>query len=141
MTLNPLRNPDYAKRTVALPAMFLMVIGGVTGFTFLGGVLVSLVETYATPPEARMVPFLTDGGNRTLMALGALVGLYVVLGGWMMKSLRNYGCAASACLVVLLASAPFCCFVPLLPVGFLGGIAGLAGLAALADPEVRRAFR
>jgi hypothetical protein len=161
--LPPLDMPDVstARARVQLPAIFLMIVGGLNFLMtlyFIGnGIYTATVpaqqlweqtrETQAsverllgakgaadnkTPDEVKTQALLVSFAGAGLTGLCALL---TVLGGWRMYTLRSYGLsivgAVAAAIPCLSVTA--CCG--------LGEIVGLWAVIVLAKPEVREAFR
>ena len=159
----PLDYPDVsvaattARQRVQLPAIFLMIVGGlnllVTLYFVVNGIYIA-----TAPPErlaesqamtARIFGVSAEAGKKTpaeiksqgilVSAVGAgltfVCALLSILGGWRMYSLRSYGLsvvgAVAAAIPCLSGSA--CCG--------LGEGVGLWALIVLLKPEVRDAFR
>jgi hypothetical protein len=157
--LPPLDRPDVtaARARVQLPAMFLMMVGGlnllVTLYFLVGTVNAAVKPAQqlwdeantaferlgmkqslagSTPDEFKTQSILINGVGVGLTFLCALLS---ILGGWRMYALRSYGLcvvgAVAAAIPCLSGSA--CCG--------LGEIVGLWALIVLLKPEVREAFR
>lgn len=153
----PTASATEARRRVQLPAMFLMIVGGlnllVTLYFVVNGLYTALTpaerlaESQAT--VARMLGAKEEVDKKTpaeiknqgilVSAVGAgltfVCALLSILGGWRMYTLRSYGLsvvgAVAAAIPCLSGSA--CCG--------LGEGVGLWALVVLLKPEVRDAFR
>jgi hypothetical protein len=160
--LPPLGYPDTsaARARVQLPAMFLMIVGGlnllVTVYFIVGTVNAAVKPAQRvyeemqaaqaamekmglkaemekkTPDEVKNQALLVNGVGVLLTGLCALLS---ILGGWRMYRLRSYGLsvvgAVAAAIPCLSGSA--CCGV--------GEVVGLWAIVVLLNQEVREAFR
>ncbi|MDY7229164.1 hypothetical protein [Hyalangium rubrum] len=137
--------PD-ARNTVSVPAILLMVAGGL-GIAY---ALVSLVGSLMGGSAAQQEqlnqilsnPDLPDWlksastSSASVGAIGPLISMavngFIIFGAIKMKGLQSYGLAMAASIVALLP----CC-----PCGCIGLPAGIYALIVLNKPEVKAAFQ
>jgi hypothetical protein len=140
-TQPPGPNPAEA---VKLPAIFLIIVGGIGVLA----ALVGIVQAAAGTSQAQMQQLLSDpnlppalrsvmGGAQGVGIIGnifmLLAGGLQIFGGVKMMQLRSFGLAMAASIVALIPCWGSCCCIGI-PVG-------IWALIVLNKPEVKTAFR
>jgi hypothetical protein len=129
------RDFEEAKQKVQLPAIFLMVGGGISIATNLVMALInvfqfmSLSQMGGRAAEEAM-PFVLGGMCSWL--IGIIVYALQIFGGFKMKNLQSYGLCMTACILAMLPCS-YCCILDL-------GV-GIWGLVMLNDTQVKAAMR
>jgi hypothetical protein len=146
-------NPSRAKaaQDLAVPAILMMVLGGLWVLYSLYGLVSSLggagaeaqmaaiegmLERY--PPQLReqmngLVAMMSSTSFRLFAQLpGIALNAVVIAGGWQMKNLRTYGLAMTAAIICCIPCCGPCCGLSLIP--------GIWSLIVLNRPEVKAAF-
>jgi hypothetical protein len=129
---------DRARERVALPAIFLMIIGGL-GLSL--GVLNAVLEAldlggpnpFVAPEQANDPQF--QQMEKVLKVVGPILnilwGLIVLAGGWQMKILKNRGFVLFSCVWAMLPCNGCC---------LLGIPFGIWAIIVVNDESVKRAF-
>ena len=136
--------PSPAAGKVAVPAILLMISGGIGILHALFMVVMGLVgpPPAQAPPEIQgneqqmqMFNIMANLQGPVLIGLGALaiiVSGLVLFGGLKMKSLESYGLAMTGSILAMLPCSLGCC---------LGLFIGIWSLVVLMDANVKSAFR
>ncbi|MBN1208067.1 MAG: hypothetical protein JXB05_24600 [Myxococcaceae bacterium] len=134
-----------AREKVSLPAILLMVAGGIGVAYALLSIVTAL--TGGDAQQAQMEQILSDPnipeGLKSVLASTVKGGVifpiiilaanaFVLFGGLKMKNLESYGLAMAAAIIAL---------IPCCPCGCIGIPVGIYALIVLNKPEVKSAFR
>lgn len=129
------------KEAVKVPAIILMVLGGMMIVSSLFGLIVApdkkILETLLANPNLPpdVIPVARAFTNRWLNAPPVIIGIFLLTGAERMRSMRGSWLAAVA--TCLLATIP--CFSPCSCL--VGTPVGIWALVTLMKPEVKAAFR
>lgn len=132
---------DYGaiSKKVSLPAIFMMVIAGLTiAWNLLSLVLNILgVSMRGLAPsggeQERIVQVFSGGAGIAIALLGVVVNAVIIFGAMKMKSLEGYTLAMTAAILAIVPC--FCCCIPLnMPFG-------IWSLVVLLNQDVKAAFR
>jgi hypothetical protein len=138
-TFSPFGQPDAAAQAVRVPAIFLIVVGGLgvlgSVLGLLAGVLhVGMLGAGQLPPDLppQLAKWIALSAGPVPSLIGVLTNVLVLFGALSMMKLQRWGLALAACIIALACGNPCCC-----PVGLA---AGIWGIIVLVRPEVKSAF-
>jgi hypothetical protein len=136
---------DFARQQVNLPAILLMVAGGIgiayalvslisalTGGAAQQEQLNQLLSNPDIPPSLKSFASTASRGGFIGPLILIIANGFILFGGLKMKSLESYGLALAAAIVAV---------IPCCPCGCIGIPVGIYALIILNKPEVKAAFR
>jgi hypothetical protein len=132
---------DEARSKIAVPAIGLMVVGGLNLIEAVGSLLMGVYFIAAAPGRGRAGGAVW--GQLVVFGVGALLlavpGVLILIGAIRMKQQRLYGLAMTACILAAISSVSLglCCMLNLV----VGLTFSIWGFVVLFDPNVKASFK